>query len=576
MTTLLQLEGKGRAAPPVFTEDDRRDFAALTRELDRGLGEERRSIEWVLHNAKRMRAVRARGLHGLDGAAGFEAWVLGRYGIKKKQVHKYLRIGEELEPRDFADRGGSLNGAYQVALAPRPLRPLLIALGSEGLPSAALAHGRRVGEGLLKEAPPGADPAYLPAVLAAVERAARNRTLDEEREALPKEKAAAPSFAACLRACHGRLRQANRDLIEAEKRQRGQALGEEQELLEAEARANLLALCRIRARAEGRELRQGELEALLDRILPREEAAPVLGPQGSGELVAPALGQVVAALAAAGPRGPEVPPVQAAAERIYVALEDRRLVEIPESALRQRDPASYEVIDRSNRGDWPEPPRHEGKCDHCSVVSAEDETDPERRHHPLCAGYQGRVDLHLHHRSCTVSLCPEDFYEGLMIEEDNRDEAVTAARVVRTRGEAERARCAALVGVGRRGPDDDRDALDIAIDAAIAYEQERGARTCYDLSEPGEGYDLVSVDEEGARTIRVVAMPTLAEPLLLLEDEWATLRRLGATHWLYLVYETETAHPFVIRIRDLGSLTALDNEEPYMIDPPYLLAIAER
>src|SRR5438046_221946 len=91
-----ELVRAGRATPPAFTDTDRSDFQKLVGELDRGMKEERRRIDWVLHNAARMRAVRDRGLWALDGAAGFEAWVLARYGIKKKQAHKYLRIGEEL------------------------------------------------------------------------------------------------------------------------------------------------------------------------------------------------------------------------------------------------------------------------------------------------------------------------------------------------------------------------------------------------------------------------------------------------------------------------------------------------
>ena len=134
------------------SDADRQDFARIAHELCEGLRRQRSNSALIFHNGRRMIEVRDRGLWALTNAPGFEAWILVTHGIRKRQLRKYVRIGEKLSAEFCADLSLCIDALYQIAQAPESLWPTLRALGDEEeLSPGALGAGWRAGFRVLSE-----------------------------------------------------------------------------------------------------------------------------------------------------------------------------------------------------------------------------------------------------------------------------------------------------------------------------------------------------------------------------------------------------------------------------------------
>ena len=112
----------------------------------------------------------------------------------------------------------------------------------------------------------------------------------------------------------------------------------------------------------------------------------------------------------------------------------------------------------------------------------------------------------------------------------------------------------------------DKEVEEIAMQIAMAYEQELGAEV-RDVSTPQKaleaglteypGFDLLSIRPGGERIGIEVKGRAKVGDIELSENEWAKAATIRDRYWLYVVYNCATPNPMLLRIQDpFGSLLA--------------------
>ena len=126
----------------------------------------------------------------------------------------------------------------------------------------------------------------------------------------------------------------------------------------------------------------------------------------------------------------------------------------------------------------------------------------------------------------------------------------------------------------------------VAMEVAVSYEESRGARV-RDVSRPElarraglpdwPGFDILSVDPgNGSRNIEVKGRAR-AGAVGISDNEWAAACNLRGSYWLYVVFDCDTSHPRLVRVRDpFGKLLASSRtSNSYTVNAEALYGAAE-